>query len=247
MDTHRITIYRTALRNAFNGATASQPWIPREPVYQMSTPRFLQWSHGLSAMDTMSLTCWISSGVSLQWSHGLSAMDTVYMPGLVTPCLMYLQWSHGLSAMDTLRIEASFTEQFKPSMEPRPLSHGYLPKPLSKETLNDPFNGATASQPWIPARRPRQRVAATILQWSHGLSAMDTKIAAGSILPDAALQWSHGLSAMDTPTRVGLIYAPSMILQWSHGLSAMDTKKRTPRSGPISDLQWSHGLSAMDT
>ena len=54
------------------------------------------------------------------------------------------------------------------------------------------FNGAMTFQPWI-----QEITASSTLQWSHDLSAMDTRplplLAIRSVL-----QWSHDLSAMDT-------------------------------------------------
>ena len=38
---------------AFNGATTFQPWIPRHLPLHAKKPDHLQWSHDLSAMDTM--------------------------------------------------------------------------------------------------------------------------------------------------------------------------------------------------
>ena len=110
-------------------------------------------------------------------------------------------------------------------MEPRPFSHGY-------ENV-----------------RIEHRLQLITLQWSHGLSAMDTRdIRAEVIDSGIRLQWSHGLSAMDTRysfTAVGV--NNKYYLQWSHGLSAMDTAIAKSWLALDVALQWSHGLSAMDT
>ena len=86
------------------------------------------------------------------------------------------------------------------------------------------------------------------LQWSHDLSAMDTRSWAWNrSFSRVSLQWSHGLSAMDT-TLVTPVFDWSSVLQWSHGHSAMDTRRWWGVDTNIDyELQWSHDLSAMDT
>ena len=161
--------------------------------------------------------------------------------------------------------------QDTPSMEPRPFSRGYIRKKTQTGGICVAFNGATAFQPWIlrPDGSPAQ--CACSLQWSHGLSAVDTPrarcgrrhnpdpsmeprpfsrgyVALPHILDDARfyLQWSHGLSAVDTPS--SLHTSPSTpSLQWSHGLSAVDTFLSWCKICTYLCLQWSHGLSAVDT
>ena len=136
----------------FNGAMASQPWIrhPRPPC--KVRPASLQWSHGLSAMDTMGKEAICHSRQSLQWSHGLSAMDT------------------GCGFRDDWRLRN------QPSMEPWPLSHGYIPNETESVTLSWTFNGAMASQPWIqvtPAQNDVMLGIPSMEPWplSHGYDA----------------------------------------------------------------------------
>ena len=63
---------------------------------------------------------------ALQWSHSLSAMETV--PFRVRcPRTRHLQWSHSLSAMETRGLPLVFRELVKPSMEPQPFGHGNQP------------------------------------------------------------------------------------------------------------------------
>ena len=114
----------------------------------------LQWSHGLSAMDTRSSRTYQTSESGLQWSHGLSAMDT---PGhSVTNYVLTLA-----------------------SMEPWPFSHGYDHKIPAGRRILKGFNGAMAFQPWIRLTCPICPSTSSPLQWSHGLSAMDTNTVAG--------------------------------------------------------------------
>ena len=61
----------------FNGAMTFQPWIHRIHRYAPKIPVPLQWSHDLSAMDTIANLSNQPFSMTLQWSHDLSAMDTV--------------------------------------------------------------------------------------------------------------------------------------------------------------------------
>ena len=139
---------RAPFPSTFNGAMAFQPWIPdmsdQDPLEVVppsmepwpfshgyvtssvatSSCKSLQWSHGLSAMDTWRAGLRRMPKVSLQWSHGLSAMDTS-QPNSNSPARTTLQWSHGLSAMDTRVFPARHSCGGCPSMEPWPFSHGY--------------------------------------------------------------------------------------------------------------------------
>ena len=137
--------------------------------------------------------------MTLQWSHGLSAMDTCSLCFSSSAILAFLQWSHGLSAMDTPGRRLLGLDDPLPSMEPWPLSHGY-----QVATAMDAEEGDPSMEPW-PLSHGYVAACSTapgscaILQWSHGLSAMDTSHTCGSTRNTLALQWSHGLSAMDTP------------------------------------------------
>ena len=109
-----------------------------------------------------------------------------------------------------------------PSMEPRPFSHGYGPRSDRTAWPRCTFNGATTFQPWIHVIENVPTAPPIRLQWSHDLSAMDTRRA----IPGCCRR---------SP--------PSMEPRpFSHGYAAQEAKlDRYP------DLQWSHDLSAMDT
>ena len=94
-------------------------------------------------------------------------------------------------------------------MEPRPFSRGYTVGSLEIS---------------------RDSIA---LQWSHGLSAVDTNLQVVEKRYHSLLQWSHGLSAVDTCQHKGPHPERFSILQWSHGLSAVDTpgSHKTPHGG----------------
>ena len=62
---------------SFNGAMTSQPWILLHKERYDNEMNSLQWSHDLSAMDTLRHNAYKKATVALQWSHDLSAMDTL--------------------------------------------------------------------------------------------------------------------------------------------------------------------------
>ena len=109
-----------------------------------------------------------------------------------------------------------------------------------------------------------------VLQWGHGLSAMDTRAAPTSRSDTASsFNGATAFSAMDTRPIPVPVPDFTDTLQWSHGLSAMDTACAVVTVCPAfngatafqpwirgcyllfgqaaAGLQWSHGLSAMDT
>ena len=134
----------------------------------------------------------------------------------------WLQWSHSLSAMETRRRCGDGALGFPASMEPQPFGHGnpvsgkcgsskrkrfngataFRPWKLRSERLrtawDSGFNGATAFRPWKRPKPPRVNLNKGSLQWSHSLSAMETRIYGHSHLWSRQLQWSHSLSAMET-------------------------------------------------
>ena len=77
------------------------------------------------------------------------------------------------------------TGRTRPSMEPRPFSHGYAVTLAADPTSDSAFNGATTFQPWIPGPTEWTTPYAFFLQWSHDLSAMDTIRAAFSRSPSS--------------------------------------------------------------
>ena len=110
----------------------------------------LQWGHGLSAVDTLvndSAQAFIARG--LQWGHGLSAVDTNCKDGLIGVCCIGF---NGATA-------------FQPWI---------LDKERRRRGRRPCFNGATAFQPWIQLRGERRLIFSFLLQWGHGLSAVDT-------------------------------------------------------------------------
>ena len=60
------------------------------------------------------------------------------------------------------------------------------------------------------------------------------------------LQWSHGILAMESGY-VDAVAADTELLQWSHGILAMESVFGNTRSETgAALLQWSHGILAME-
>ena len=136
------------------------------------------------------------------------------------------------------------------SKEPRLFSHGYSNTRLHTGVDTRTFKGAIVLQLWIQARRcqiitircfPSKRsrlysygyariidagfeIFPNDLQWSHGLSAMDTMILLSAFIVAFSLQRSHGFSAMGTRQRLLLLLQPQLRPSMElRPFSAMDT------------------------
>ena len=139
------------------------------------------------------------------------------------PNAEFLQWSHSLSAMETLGNGYQGPTYYPPSMEPQPFGHGNL------------FGQGDPGVQVGPSMEPQP--------FGHG----NTRGMPVGSVPWSTLQWSHSLSAMETRQSriwwwVGLL--PSMEPQpFGHGNAG--GYRRNIRVYAI--LQWSHSLSAMET
>ena len=61
------------------------------------------------------------------------------------------------------------------------------------------------------------------------------------------LQWSHGVAAVET-TPLYASAARVTVFQWSHGVAAVETIHSSSRSPAMgASLQWSHGVAAVET
>ena len=160
--------------SGFNGATTSQPWIPKFRFRYSITTAGLQWSHDFSAVDTSHsglAGCRRSTGfngatTSQPWIRGLThalahhlhvasmeprLLSRGYVSDSIGNLLMAvsLQWSHDFSAVDTTRLDCTFDSS--PELQ---WSHDF--------SAVDTWPG------WDPPPGPN------LLQWSHDFSAVDT-------------------------------------------------------------------------
>ncbi len=92
------------------------------------------------------------------------------------------------------------------------------------------FNGATAFQPWKYQRPAPGFYHAAVLQWGHGLSAVEIFAAVAAKQEAKTLQWGHGLSAVEIARSKIHVFAHPR-LQWGHGLSAVEIGARCEPPG----------------
>ena len=158
----------------FNGATAFRRWKRPLSGATIGGTSVLQWSHRLSALETMPpalvattasppsmepppfgagnlLVRRVRAGVTsvLQWSHRLSALETRYPPGFEAHTNSF----NGATAFRRWKLgelAAQFLPDRLPSMEPPPFGAGNRPGCGRRSSGNAPFNGATAFRRWKP-------------------------------------------------------------------------------------------------
>ena len=241
MDTSPSAICKDKLLCArFNGAMTFQPWIlgiagPRARLHHR---RLLQWSHDLSAMDTTHRRVAMVSSRACCFNGAMT-----FQPWIQDSRPRQLGCgSSGFNGAMT----------FQPWIR-RPRSRA-----VSGGDQTSCFNGAMTFQPWIHGHRHGRACAFpfAMLQWSHDLSAMDTRSLTSMAWMRPTLASFNGAMTFQPwiPRMVQSWSARSALgtwLQWSHDLSAMDTSLCDGTllfpSGVFARLQWSHDLSAMDT
>ena len=117
--------------------------------YHVDVFALLQWSHGISTVETDAITGGINYLLKLQWSHGISTVETA--EDYEFNADQYgLQWSHGISTVETLYRSSIIRVRIRASMEPRHFYRGNL------RYGRICYTGATQ------------------LQWSHGISTVET-------------------------------------------------------------------------
>ena len=158
----------------------------------------LQWGHGLSAVEMSTSGVPVNQSFELQWGHGLSAVE-ISTPS--APSNISAGSFNGATAFQPwkfVRRRCRSLEYPAASMGPRPFSRGnaireglnlrgvgrgfngatafqpwkWFHVPLHMNN-NNSFNGATAFQPWKWQRGKDRLAVAAMLQWGHGLSAVE--------------------------------------------------------------------------
>ena len=156
------------------------------------------------------------------------------------------------------------------SMGPRPCGRGRRAISAAVKAACACFNGATALRPWTGQRRrlpdsrrpasmgPRPcgrgrggRVydyagGAVVLQWGHGLAAVDGPWMAST--RSTSTSCFNGATALRpwTVASTGGLRVSSYELQWGHGLAAVDGVAACRLEQALELLQWGHGLAAVD-
>ncbi len=160
---------------------------------------WLQWGHRLSAMESAFLRPRKGSCLyKLQWGHRLSAMESTGESSSIVHVFV-LQWGHRLSAMESRTNLAPCSHRVSyASMGPPPFGDGKCPAIGWRSTGWPCFNGATAFRRWKEGRPIDDGADASLLQWGHRLSAMESMQEHTERIVEAPLQWGHRLSAMES-------------------------------------------------
>ena len=109
---------------------------------------------------------------------------------------------------------------FRASMGPRPCGRGRRYDGAVKHCRYKRFNGATALRPWTAMTRAGSERSWHLLQWGHGLAAVDGKSAAPShSSPTASMGPRPCGRGREDPD---MTYDAPPALQWGHGLAAVD-------------------------
>ena len=111
----------------------------------------------------------------LQWSHALTRVETNARTGPIFQSGV-LQWSHALTRVETANVTFERMRFELASMEPRTHARGNVSvsSPPCRSAVS--FNGATHSRAWKLANEADQRLAAALLQWSHALTRVETRM-----------------------------------------------------------------------
>ena len=148
-------------------------------------------------METLTLADGRRVTITLQWGHGLGAVETVDIHATFRTELK-LQWGHGLGAVETDGI-------------------------ARKAHRRKGFNGATAWEPWRPLPFRRQRVIDGLASMGPRLGSRGDGLPSTLLgYPVIVLQWGHGLGAVET-SAIQSTTCFTNLLQWGHGLGAVET------------------------
>ena len=124
MDTPTSPPAATRRPCSFNGTTASQPWIRRRPIRRYSSCRTFNGAMASQPWIRQRKSLTLHTSPVLQWSHGLPAMDTgksvIRTGGKGEP------FNGAMASQPWIHVQRPEPDHSAgPSMEPRPLSHGY--------------------------------------------------------------------------------------------------------------------------
>src|SRR5437868_3272192 len=161
--------------SCFNGATHSRAWKPYNPCGSTAPPRCFNgathsraWKPGGGCRQGCRRDSFNGATHSRAWKRR-SARRTLAK-------IVWLQWSHALTRVETpLGIEYDVNKELA-SMEPRTHARGNVSvsSPPCRSAVS--FNGATHSRAWKLANEADQRLAAALLQWSHALTRVETRM-----------------------------------------------------------------------
>ena len=101
-------------------------------------------------------------------------------------------------------------------------------------------------RPWMVDRRAHDEAHAELLQWGHGLAAVDGCPLAGLVALAAELQWGHGLAAVDGGARVQRCLGARRGFNGATALRPWMARRDVIQRAAMAKLQWGHGLAAVD-
>ena len=211
---------------SFNGATAFQPWKGCQSPRTGHKIRWLQWGHGISAVERSSAsrkrvmmemasmgprhfsrgkptasTAPLLCCCLLQWGHGISAVESAAVTLATVSVAGSLQWGHGISAVERDGGVSVYICLFVASMGPRHFSRGKCKGlRLDRQVVNGLQwgHGISAVERWTGNNpQPETRSRFNGATAFQPWKALDPFRLAGSCQP--ALQWGHGISAVESP------------------------------------------------
>ncbi len=138
----------------------------------------LQWSHGVAAVETARLShARAEDAVASMEPRRRRRGNLIQRRGFRVG-LTKLQWSHGVAAVETHEALPRAAGPWSASMEPRRRRRGNGDPGALRHRQAAGFNGATASPPWkLGLGEPRAELE-RMLQWSHGVAAVETSVRA---------------------------------------------------------------------
>ena len=161
-------------------------------------PTKLQWGHGISAVESSSRSSRRSMSWRLQWGHGISAVESSS-----SPVLLFYLWATSMGPRHLCRgivrrLHTAGTP-ISTSMGPRHLCRGIVGAPKTSFVSRSDFNGATASLPW----NQRSAEMARSAEWSTSMGPRhlcrgirNVRRRGGAV--HGILQWGHGISAVES-------------------------------------------------
>ena len=257
----------------FNSATALEPWrTSRRRRLHSGENISLQFGHGVGAVkNSASLYTPNSLAIAkLQFGHGVGAVENHGTEGNAVLAIG-LQFGHGVGAVENDGIQLTKLLVDLASIRPRRWSRGEPPHDELVATETPRFNSATALEPWRTSNKScsgslwKSFNSATalepwrtwsggatwagvaMLQFGHGVGAVENLAA---YAPIASLRASFNSATALEPWRTPLRRLRGDLqeeLQFGHGVGAVENNLVTlPQTHPVIRLQFGHGVGAVE-
>jgi len=164
----------------------------------------LQWGHGISAVEVISSNARGMVECPLQWGHGISAVEVsqrrcLWRKGVAS--MGPRHFSRGSLGRRNRPILAATA-----SMGPRHFSRGSSRAGVLTEGRGDGFNGATAFQPWKSGGGGLGRIVDKSFNGATAFQPWKSMDVLARIHAVRLLQWGHGISAVEVSRDGGRRY-----------------------------------------